>query len=45
MAVRDNNTPEKTNMTPAGIEHVFMNGKPVLTANKMSASFNEGKVL
>ena len=43
--VKDNNTDEKTNMTPSGIEHVFMNGKPVLAENKMSASFNEGKVL
>jgi len=43
--VKDNNTDEKTNMTPSGIEHVFMNGKQVLAENKMSASFNEGKVL
>ncbi len=43
--VKDNNTPEKTNMTPSGIEHVFMNGRPVLTASQVSTSFNEGKVL
>ena len=43
--VKDNNSAEKTNMTPSGIEFVFLNGKPVLTANKVSASFNEGKVL
>ena len=34
-----------TDMTPTGIEYVFMNGKPVLTANNISAAFNEGKVL
>lgn len=44
-AVKDNNTDEKTDMTPSGIEYVFMNGKPVLKANKISASFNEGKVI
>lgn len=43
--VKDNNSAEKTNMTPSGIEYVFMNGKPVLTGNKVRASLNEGKVL
>ena len=43
--VRDNNTPEKTDQNPSGIEAVFINGKQVLGSGGVRETLAAGKVL
>jgi N-acyl-D-amino-acid deacylase len=43
--VRDNNTQEKTNQAPTGIEAVFINGKQVLRDGKLTTEARPGMVL
>jgi N-acyl-D-amino-acid deacylase len=43
--VKDNNTTEKTDETPAGIEHVFINGQPAVANGRLNTSILPGKVL
>jgi N-acyl-D-amino-acid deacylase len=43
--VRDNNTLEKTDQTPTGIEMVFINGHPVLKDGRLGGSLDQGMVL
>ena len=43
--VRDNNTPEKTDQNPSGIEAVFINGKQVLGSGGVRETLAAGMVL
>ncbi|MBA3009266.1 MAG: amidohydrolase family protein [Proteobacteria bacterium] len=43
--VRDNNTREKTNQTPTGIEAVFINGTQVLKNGRVDTASNPGVIL
>ncbi len=43
--VKDNNTPEKTDQNPTGIEAVFINGKQVLGNGRVRESLRAGRVL
>ena len=43
--VKDNNTTEKTDQTPTGIEHVFINGQPALAGGHLNTSILPGRVL
>jgi N-acyl-D-amino-acid deacylase len=43
--IKDNNTPEKTDQNPTGIEAVFINGKRVLGNGRVKESLRAGRVL
>jgi N-acyl-D-amino-acid deacylase len=43
--VKDNNTTEKTDQTPTGIEHVFINGQRALADGRLNTSILPGRVL
>ena len=43
--IKDNNTDEKTDQAPSGIEAVFINGVPVFHDGKVDISSNPGKVV
>ena len=43
--VKDNNTTEKTDETPTGIEHVFINGQPAVANARLNTSILPGNVL
>ena len=43
--IKDNNTDEKTDQAPSGIEAVFINGIPVFQNGKVDISTNPGKVV
>ena len=43
--VKDNNTTENTSEAPTGIEHVFINGQPVLANGRLNTSLLPGRVL
>ncbi len=43
--VRDNNTKEKTDQKPTGIEYVFINGQPALADDHLDVSILPGKIL
>ncbi|MCP4755800.1 MAG: hypothetical protein GY866_33465 [Proteobacteria bacterium] len=43
--VKDNNTTEKTSEKPTGIDYVFINGQPAVSAGRLDTSILPGKVL
>jgi N-acyl-D-amino-acid deacylase len=43
--VKDNNTTEKTDQTPTGIEHVLINGQRALADGRLNTSILPGRVL
>jgi N-acyl-D-amino-acid deacylase len=43
--VKDNNTTEKTDQTPTGIEHVLINGQRALAGGRLNTSILPGTVL